>query len=180
MSSKCTSLVTDSTLTTYFLSQFIPLDECKAALLFGNSTPQNPAAYPDDANGVDDDSLDGAGASSLPNSVWTLEWSISSASKKLEDLEESSAIAQTVTNAVKPLAKEDFDLNIIIAKPSVKRPTDGQLQKQGAVSESEGDVGSKGKVEDLEDEANSSNVSDLKRGKRFKKLTKMLCNVQVR
>lgn len=161
-------------------SQFIPLDECQAATTFGSSKPSSPY-YLFDGDCDDDDSLDGAGAPSLPNSVWSLAWSITSASKQLEDVEDEAIVAQKGSLA-QPSAEEVSlgpSAAIVPKESHLRRRGDGQRQRSAATSDSEGDGGSKGKMDDLEDEANSSNVSDLKRGKRFKKLTKMLCSVQV-
>ena len=63
-------------------------------------------------------------------------------------------------------------------KAPVSGDEDGESGGGGWGSKQAG--GSEGRTEeDVEDEATSSSYSDLKRGKRFKKLTKMLCSVQV-
>ena len=157
--------------------QYIPPDE-RTAAVSGASRLRRPARRADE---LDEDSLDGAGAPSLPNSVWSHVWSNTSAAMQ-QDLELEDKAVLSATQHDSAALFEDgpggHEVSAAGRKDGLRHRPSGQKHK-GDFENADGDGDSKGKVEDLEDEANSSNISDLKRGKRFKKLTKMLCNVQV-
>ena len=162
---------------------------------------------PDNMDGQEewgeDDSLDGAGANSLPASVWAHQWSQTSAARQQEkeEMEEEEGLAEKAVvqkdKETRPVYEEEKagSGRKANAGDSGLRRRLGRLIKTPGPIGSDDEAGGTGggkphggggdgdaashKDEEMEDEATSSSFSDLKRGKRFKKLTKMLCNWQV-
>ena len=162
--------------------QSIPPDEQTAAISGAMSGPpffwlQNNR---DDYEG--EDSLGDAGAQSLDDSTWAFMWSNTSSAARQqeeEEAEEAKEVAAATVTAVMPGADSSGG-NISAAEGLRRRLGKFRAPPPSDEESGGGKPSGEGKEDEVEDEAGSSSYSDLKRGKRFKKLSKLLCSVQVR
>ena len=162
--------------------QSIPQDERTSAISGAMSGP--PFFWlrnnRDDYEG--EDSLGDAGAQSLDDSTWAFMWSNTSSAARQqeeEEAEEAKEVAAATVTAVMPGADSSGG-NISAAEGLRRRLGKFRAPPPSDEESGGGKPSGEGKEDEVEDEAGSSSYSDLKRGKRFKKLSKLLCSVQVR
>lgn len=184
--------------------QSIPEDERTAAIAGAMDPPSFGQKNDEDDNEeVYIDSLDGAGAQSLASSTWAFVWSNTSAAARQQDkeeAEEAEGVAATAAAAAVAAVPQGQDgdgsrdkgggrdgsitaaegLRRRLGMFRAPRPPGGSDDENGGGRGGGTKQSGEGKEDEVEDEATSSNYSDLKRGKRFKKLTKLLLSAQVR